>query len=170
MAILMEFQTKNFWAWPSFYAPHPHLASYKPKSKNLGFSTFWLLLLELANQRKEGTNQLFIVYVTSFILNSFSFLSIPHVGCKTPSLSKMYVLSKVCLISEIGRVCFHLESLDYDHFPLIFSIFLIFSSYESYFHYIIKDFFIFKRILEAFNPFITFSPYTFLFRQSCTLS
>ena len=46
------------------------------KTNNLGFLTFYCVLLELASQRKEGTgiDMLFIIYRTSVLVSFFSFM------------------------------------------------------------------------------------------------
>ena len=43
------------------------------------------MLLAFAGWRKEGSDPLFIVYDTSFLVSFFSFLLIPLIGCKFPS-------------------------------------------------------------------------------------
>ena len=79
------------------------------------------------------------------------------------------------LLESITRVCFHHESLYYDHFLSIFSIFssffhiLIFKNPKNHLFTIDQGFPIFKRILEAFDGSISFMCIASSFHQSFSL-
>ena len=64
---------------------------------------FHCVLLVLASQKKEWTNQSFFLYGTLYLVSFFFFLFIPQIGMNsdskclvTQSVGKMYKLSKVC--------------------------------------------------------------------------
>ena len=76
------------------------MVDYKYATKNLGPLMFHYVFLVLAIQRKDDIDRWFFMYEILFLVSFFSFLSIPRVTCKMPSLGEKYDLSQMCLIRE----------------------------------------------------------------------
>ena len=144
------------------------IAQFKFEAKKSDYLMFQCVLQTLASQRKEGTDQLFFLYWTTFCASCFSSYVHPSCWMQVVHFTRhVWVMEGVtewrASLEWVLNVNLSIRVYSYQSFPSLFHLFHQYFQPEITVSPFGQEFLLFRRIKKVFYQFITSSTYIFLF-------